>query len=287
MLPRREDLERLPLSFFNRRGRGEAGNAGAGPIPITYYWVSDGDVDWSNPANWSTVSGGPGGAGVPTAGYDVVIDGGGSAVCTLTEASVCKEFSASAGGFSDGGFGLSCTDFSITSTTAMSLSGDHTISGDITLGAGTNVTWTGASSITTTGTPTITNSATNLPHMIHQDDASYVTSTTVARMQILNNSTITFTGGITFTVTAYTDTDWDGGTVTGAATWDLANPASMTVRDMTAQNSNATNEIDATDNCTDNGGNTNWTFVAAAVWKFNEATDKWNEANVKWNEAGA
>ncbi|MFN8020283.1 MAG: prepilin-type N-terminal cleavage/methylation domain-containing protein [Acidimicrobiales bacterium] len=44
---------------------------------VARYWVGTTSTSWSNPANWSTSSGGAGGAGVPTATDAVVLDGGG------------------------------------------------------------------------------------------------------------------------------------------------------------------------------------------------------------------
>jgi len=45
-----------------------------------------------------------------------------------------------------------------------------------------------------------------------------------------------------------------------ATTWGFVNPAAMVVSGINVQDSNATNAIDATDDCTDGTGNTNWTF---------------------------
>lgn len=53
MLPRREDLERLPFSFFNKKGKGEAGGgdgSGGGPPPAVVWKFNEADVKW-NEAN--------------------------------------------------------------------------------------------------------------------------------------------------------------------------------------------------------------------------------------------
>lgn len=64
------------------------------------YWVGGtGTWDGANTANWSTTSGGSGGASVPTASDDVIFDAGsdagGSFTCTMVGSRVCKSFSAS------------------------------------------------------------------------------------------------------------------------------------------------------------------------------------------------
>lgn len=53
------------------------------------FWVGA-DSDWHTIANWSTVTGGAGGAGVPTASDDVFIDGNGFALCWATAPIVCN-----------------------------------------------------------------------------------------------------------------------------------------------------------------------------------------------------
>lgn len=59
------------------------------------YWVGSGG-NWSNPANWSSSSGGSGGAGVPTSADDAYFDNnaGLSGTVTLTADANCKSFQA-------------------------------------------------------------------------------------------------------------------------------------------------------------------------------------------------
>jgi hypothetical protein len=59
------------------------------------YWVSAMGGSWSNAANWSTTSGGPGGAGAP-AGTAAVFDGGGNGNCTIDAAVNVTGFSVTA-----------------------------------------------------------------------------------------------------------------------------------------------------------------------------------------------
>jgi hypothetical protein len=47
------------------------------------FWVASAPGNWNNPANWSTTSGGPGGASVPVAGNTAVFNNLGTGTCTL------------------------------------------------------------------------------------------------------------------------------------------------------------------------------------------------------------
>lgn len=60
------------------------------------YWVGI-DQNWHDDDNWSTSSGGAGGAGVPTASDDVYIDGNGYALCWATTPFVCNNFTILSG----------------------------------------------------------------------------------------------------------------------------------------------------------------------------------------------
>ncbi len=55
------------------------------------YWVGNGG-SWNDANNWSTTSGGPGGAGIPTISDDVVFDGG-SGTCTIAAAASTQSIS--------------------------------------------------------------------------------------------------------------------------------------------------------------------------------------------------
>lgn len=57
----------------------------------TYFWVGNGG-DWSDAANWSTTSGGAGGAGVPAAGISVVFDSN-SGDCVVGRPATCETIS--------------------------------------------------------------------------------------------------------------------------------------------------------------------------------------------------
>lgn len=102
------------------------------------YWVGgSGTWDTSTTTNWSATSGGTGGASVPAASDDVIINGSsGSPTITLTGALVCQSITTT---------GATCT---FTST------GTLTVSGNITLSSTT--TWAATGTITTAANCTIT-----------------------------------------------------------------------------------------------------------------------------------
>jgi len=56
------------------------------------YWVGT-DNNWHSASNWSTTSGGAGGAGVPTADDDVFFDGNGNILCWPSSDIVCNNMS--------------------------------------------------------------------------------------------------------------------------------------------------------------------------------------------------
>ncbi|RKY08632.1 MAG: hypothetical protein DRP56_03775 [Planctomycetota bacterium] len=56
------------------------------------YWVGT-DQNWHDPTNWAATSGGPGGAGVPTASDDVYFDGNGNTLCWPSSDIVCNNLS--------------------------------------------------------------------------------------------------------------------------------------------------------------------------------------------------
>ena len=47
------------------------------------YWISSTSSNWNNTSNWSTSSGGVGGASVPTADSTVIFDGSGGGSCLI------------------------------------------------------------------------------------------------------------------------------------------------------------------------------------------------------------
>lgn len=110
------------------------------------YWISGANSNWNNTANWSTASGGAGGASVPGAADDVIFDGGTGGTtadgnCTVdVPVDVISITSTSAYG---GALTNSANDQSV------SLSGSGTFSGgSLSMG---DATWTVAGNFTITG----------------------------------------------------------------------------------------------------------------------------------------
>lgn len=72
------------------------------------YWVG-GTTDWNTGANWSNISGGAGGAGVPTAAEDAIFDTGSNGFdCTATASMICMGINATGWtkNFNTAGFAL-------------------------------------------------------------------------------------------------------------------------------------------------------------------------------------
>lgn len=113
------------------------------------YWVSVSGGNWSNAANWSTTSGGPGGAGAPVA-TNAIFDGAGGAVgnCTIDIAITVTNFSV-----------LSAYTGSIVQgINSMSITGNSVWSGGTFLGNTSNIVHSG--SLTISGTNFRSSSAT-------------------------------------------------------------------------------------------------------------------------------
>lgn len=244
----------------------------------TVYWVGDADSDWYNSANWASSSPGTGGdgtGGIPKTTTAVVFDGGHTNDCVLGAPAECGALSFTEGVaqkntmFDQGGHELACTTFTYNCANNTTLVFDGNI---VTKGA--TFTVTAAVSAAPFASATIEclmavtiASSVALPY-VTCGDLTTTAALTLARLAVIPASTLTFFHGVNFTLTAYTVGDWDGvdGSVVeivsdDASTWGFVNPASMVVSWINVQDSNATNAIDATDNCTDGTGNTNWTFT--------------------------
>lgn len=62
---------------------------------VARYWVGV-DSNWHLASNWSAISGGVGGAGIPTSSDDVYIDGNGYVLCWATTAIACNNLTLEA-----------------------------------------------------------------------------------------------------------------------------------------------------------------------------------------------
>jgi hypothetical protein len=120
----------------------------------TYYWVSRGfgrSTAWNDAANWSSSSGGAGGAGIPTSTDDAVVDENSFAITTLPTISTVG--------------GVSCENLTINNLAlpiTLQLAGDLSVHGDLFFqssnisktGTGTlNLNGSGSHTITTGGVP--------------------------------------------------------------------------------------------------------------------------------------
>jgi len=97
------------------------------------YWVGVEDGVWSNTGNWSTSSGGAGGASVPTASDDVEFDffswgsGGANKTATLDEDAVCRDLTISKGNSCEldlNGYDLTCRSIIDSAATTFTLRAD-------------------------------------------------------------------------------------------------------------------------------------------------------------------
>src|ERR1035438_1205170 len=88
------------------------------------YWIGTTSAAWSNTLNWSTTSGGVGGAAVPLSTDAVTLDVNGNNACTLD------------------GAGDVCVSFTVTSgyTNTFTITNNITVSNSVTLGANMTIT---------------------------------------------------------------------------------------------------------------------------------------------------
>lgn len=248
------------------------------------YWVGEGEsTNWFDARNWASSAGGTAGYGVPSATNAVVFNGGTvTNKCVLEKAVQCAAISfteaeaAVATEFSQNGKTLTCTTFTYNVPNANSgecFDGSIYVSGaSFTVTAAENADHFGAASVYATGATITVSSAVALASMAFSVAGNFVSGTALSVGRLIMSSTSTktmeFLNGVAFTLATYTAGDWDGAsgainsiTSDDATTWDFVNPAAMVVAYINVQDSNASNAIDATDNCVDGTGNTNWTFV--------------------------
>ncbi|SFE85094.1 BspA family leucine-rich repeat surface protein [Thermoflexibacter ruber] len=159
------------------------------PAAATYYSVGTGN--WNNAASWSTVCGGAGGAGVPTAIDNVVICTGTN--ITLASTSACANLTIEA----TGALELANQDFTV--------NGTSTIDGNLrdTQNGGIN-TFTGNVTVNTGGTFEATN--------INSTFNFGANITNSGTFDLQSNNTISL-NGIGATITANTNMNFNGGFV--------------------------------------------------------------------------
>jgi len=245
----------------------------------TVYWVGAVSTNWDNADNWSTSTGGTGGAGIPQDDTNVVIDGDHSYGLKLTVPKTCANFTLNADeGQQTNAFNMNSKQLTATGNVAIDHSDDAVVllTGDIVCGGNFTVTalhatalaaWTG--DITLSGNSTFTSSVAIPGTVTAQGNFTTTAALQLARLLLTAGKTATFKESANFTLDAYTTGDWDGTadddvvlvSATPATAWNFVNPESMDVQYIDVTDSNATNAVDATDDCEDGTGNTNWTFV--------------------------
>lgn len=245
---------------------GEAGVAGGD----TLYWVGTSDTAWANAANWSWSSGGSGGAGTPDRTLNVVIEAAPNACLSSVFDDECNALTIEAGGV----FNNSAFQFNVY--------------GDLTCNSAAVMTWREGWNLRG-GNVFIAAAAVNISYIscifkFYEDgtftdepqdfgaglyaeeaDITILDAGDIARIKIEPGNQLLVTGGLTIVLGVWNNLDWDGGILRGVAdaTWDLDNSGvgAMVVVDATIRNSHATNSIDASDNCVDEGDNVNWDFI--------------------------
>jgi hypothetical protein len=250
-------------------------------VSTALFWVGDSAGEWTDLDVWSLTTNGTAVAKFPNSQNNVEFDGGGTAGCTLTANAACRQLlfddsvSQTEVAFITDGFDISVDTFLMDWDTGDDIVFDGEIEvrgASFVVTAATAATFFASATIVCLADVTITSTDdTNLPHIQAAADVTFTTAITVARLELTAGDAVTqaleFLNGVDFTLTAYTVGDWDGTATAGttivsddATTWGFVNPSSMVVAYINVQDSNATNAIDATDNCTDGTGNTNWTF---------------------------
>jgi hypothetical protein len=162
------------------------------------YWVATTASNWNNTANWSTTSGGTGGASVPGAGVAAIFNGSGTGNCTLDMAPTIGSISIS--GYT-GTINLNGNSLTISGSTALTFS-SGTISNS---GATASVVLSTTSSATFNGTtisPNITGTAGSITF---SGGSTFGGTVTLSAANILLNGTTssvnTFNGTTTLTKT--------------------------------------------------------------------------------------
>jgi hypothetical protein len=145
------------------------------------FWVAAGAGNWSNTANWSTVSGGAGGSSVPGVGDDVTFDNNGLGPCTIDVPVSVKSITVSA----------LYTQTITQGANAISTVNAATFSGGVFTGGTANITIAGV--FTLSGTAFTSTSA-----VLELDKSSAFTSGSFSH----NNGTVLFNGAAnqTFTI---------------------------------------------------------------------------------------
>jgi hypothetical protein len=156
------------------------------------YWVASGAGNWSNPANWSVASGGPGGASVPTATHTVVFDGGasGNGNATIDQTVVVTTISVTgySGTLNTAGYAVTISSYFFQNSGTVQFGASTvTVQGDfIREGGGFDA-----------GTSTVTFNGKKRQFLDIRGASLHVVQISVARTELeLYRSSLTITGGL-------------------------------------------------------------------------------------------
>jgi hypothetical protein len=203
--------------------------------------------------------------------YDVVINKTSNGVTMQNDATVNGDFTHTAGTFSQNANKLTVAgDVAINSAGAGTWNDTLVAAGDITVGASSAPTTTGATWTTTADGAIITTNGKALPQLTTTNNATINDGCTIARLIPADGKTLTLEAGETFAVSAYTSGDWNG-TAGNLVKWvssspgtayTIAIPSAITASynnptDFTASGYTIT-AIDGTS--LDGGNNTGWIF---------------------------
>ena len=261
----------------------------AGLSAADRFWISASSSNWNNTANWSTTSGGSGGASVPGGSDRAVFNGvgGRNGGCTVDVSPTVDGMlvtSGYSGTFNFGSATLSCSS-----------NADFSGSGAITVGTGT-LAMAGAS-----GTQTLTAGSATLPPITHATagtlqlfgavtcvsftqsagvfDANGKALTTTGNLTVNTGTTTTMAGlaGASFVVGGNASFNGQSGNLLnlhpGVSTgWTVTATGTLTASYATVGKSNASGgTTGVATNSVDAGGNQNWSF-GSATWYWNPST---------------
>lgn len=215
--------------------------------------------------------------------YDVLEDAAGT--LTLQDDLTCNSLDVQNGSFDSNTKDMNiATDIDYVCNDDVTVDSDVSFGGDLTIGSSLNsfshtgnmeADGTGIQQITFGGESLDVLKTTNTAGKLQILDASHC-----GRYDFAPDTTIEFKEGVNHTLDSYSAGDIDGTSgnlvtlksMSPGTPWNFINPASMVVSYVDVADSNATNEVDASDGTNvDSTGNTNWLFAAAflAAWAVN------------------
>src|SRR5262245_12953309 len=112
------------------------------------FWIKGTAASWNAAANWSTTSGGAGGASVPGAADTAIFDGGGTGACSLDIAPTVTAFdmrAAYSGTFNTSNNNLTTTGaFTVSGGTFLAANATISVGGATTIASGVTFTSQGS-----------------------------------------------------------------------------------------------------------------------------------------------